>query len=35
MEYKGWKLIGYRILEALTLFMIFFVFGMLLILGNV
>tara|TARA_R100000742_G_C4164094_1_gene4663 strand:- start:143 stop:250 length:108 start_codon:yes stop_codon:yes gene_type:complete len=35
MEYKGWKLIGYRILEALTLLWIFFVFGLFMYLGNV
>ena len=35
MVYRGWKLIGYRILEALTLMWIFFVFGLLMILGNV
>jgi len=35
MEYKGWKLIGYRILEGLTLLWIFFVFGLFLYLGNI
>ena len=35
MEYKGWKLVGYRILEGLTLLWIFFVFGLMLYLGNV
>ena len=35
MEYRGWKLIGYRILEGLTLLWIFFVFLIMMILGNV
>ena len=35
MEYRGWKLIGYRILEGLTLLWIFAVFLIMMILGNV